>query len=659
MPATPNGDTIRIFVSYRRETDSMWFPEHHSTGPSTHTDLIARVKRALERHNVEIRYDVDRIAGGDEWRKVLDRELEEADVAVLLLSDGFLTSSFIREVELPKIRERHEAGELEVLPVLTEYTSLDGDSPEIDFITRLQIVPGGVKPLIESIESLSKWSKACHEISEALKERVRAARKRLGDDTKAADRVSYSEMREQPKTSVQQEKGGGGSGVRRQTSGRRSRGEDFSGTVTFRNGRTFEFTYFFSKLAGDTLPYTPDFAETKTKSSLHLPKLKVSGIARIDFIEFNGAELKAFREEKHRPSFRKTRVTFRDGEVEEVVYLDLALIQFRNDREDFSMPDLDAIASIAFDSGTEEIHERGEPVAGIAETTESRSSQAAIEVAGAESETVVANEGSEPEILLTDGTLDSLVAIRRNKGYGWRYFEDIGGLMNSKITEQREIDLAQVSNIAFLDPEADEQEALDKHNRTIRKATVEYEDGHRDVGVFVVIGAGSWYSKRYFVRWSSPRISSLSLNRELFENDGDVLFSFQPDDYQGSVTLKSGKTLAFDWFESKLARDGFPFARQIQDLAAAAKRLEHVNIRFASIRKLDFLAFDSGERKKARLARLPTNVLKVRVVFHDGETLDTVFVDLSHLNFEKDGKRLPISDLRRVASISFKAIEWA
>ncbi len=59
-----------------------------------------------------------RIAAGDDWRSEIERAIQEADVAVLLISADFLTSDFIRFEEVgPFLARRHKDG-MRVIPIL-------------------------------------------------------------------------------------------------------------------------------------------------------------------------------------------------------------------------------------------------------------------------------------------------------------------------------------------------------------------------------------------------------------------------------------------------------------------------------------------------------------------------------------------------------------
>jgi hypothetical protein len=62
-------------------------------------------------------WDDSHLQLGDDWEGEIERVLEEAQVAVLILSQDFLNSDFIREVELPRILARARQERLRVIPV--------------------------------------------------------------------------------------------------------------------------------------------------------------------------------------------------------------------------------------------------------------------------------------------------------------------------------------------------------------------------------------------------------------------------------------------------------------------------------------------------------------------------------------------------------------
>jgi TIR domain len=103
----------KVFVSYS-----------HRDGKAL--DQLQRFLRPLEREGLLAAWADTALHGGDDWKREIDQALAEATVAVLLISQDFLDSSFIVKEEMPRILEREAAGRMTVLPVFLS-PSLAGD----------------------------------------------------------------------------------------------------------------------------------------------------------------------------------------------------------------------------------------------------------------------------------------------------------------------------------------------------------------------------------------------------------------------------------------------------------------------------------------------------------------------------------------------------
>ena len=107
------------------------------------------------------------------------RELKEADIVVLMLSNEFFASRYIKGVELKEAMRRQQAGEAEILPVLLE------ESPAFrkqTWLKELQTVPtvnGRLKPLTGFNPSVNGWNKVQEALREMIAE-VAKRRRRLG-----------------------------------------------------------------------------------------------------------------------------------------------------------------------------------------------------------------------------------------------------------------------------------------------------------------------------------------------------------------------------------------------------------------------------------------------------------------------------------------------
>lgn len=94
----------RVFVSY-------------SHADSKALKLLFRYLEPHRRQGELTLWADTKIGFGEGWREEIDRAMREAELAVLLISQDFLASKFIAEVEVPLLLRRHEAGEVKILPV--------------------------------------------------------------------------------------------------------------------------------------------------------------------------------------------------------------------------------------------------------------------------------------------------------------------------------------------------------------------------------------------------------------------------------------------------------------------------------------------------------------------------------------------------------------
>jgi len=98
----------------------------------------------------------------DRWDPMIQDALQRADVAVLLVSRGFLASPYIRKIELPTILERAREGTLRVLSVLIEpcdYQAVPGLG-EFQFVNDPKRPVAGLDPL----DQKEVWVKINHHI---------------------------------------------------------------------------------------------------------------------------------------------------------------------------------------------------------------------------------------------------------------------------------------------------------------------------------------------------------------------------------------------------------------------------------------------------------------------------------------------------------------
>ena len=84
----------------------------------------------------------DRMIGaGKEWKDQLDKNLEEAQIILLLISSSFLASDYCSDIETKRALDRHDKGEATVIPVPLRPVDWEG-AP----FARLQGLPTDLGP---------------------------------------------------------------------------------------------------------------------------------------------------------------------------------------------------------------------------------------------------------------------------------------------------------------------------------------------------------------------------------------------------------------------------------------------------------------------------------------------------------------------------------
>ncbi len=123
---------MRAFISYSHQDASALDRLH------VHLANLQREGR------IETWYDRE-ILAGDDFDDEISRELEAADIILLLISPDFIASNYCVEREMQRALERHEAGEARVVPIIVEPC----DWAEMPQLRRLKAVPKDGNPISE------------------------------------------------------------------------------------------------------------------------------------------------------------------------------------------------------------------------------------------------------------------------------------------------------------------------------------------------------------------------------------------------------------------------------------------------------------------------------------------------------------------------------
>lgn len=122
---------LKLFISYSHEDEQLknYLDKH-----------LIMLKRSGK---IEVWNDRQLIAG-QEWDSGIKKEMQEADIILLLISADFNNSEYIWKQELAAAMERHEQGTARVIPVILRKCEWN----EMPY-AKLQALPKGARPVTE------------------------------------------------------------------------------------------------------------------------------------------------------------------------------------------------------------------------------------------------------------------------------------------------------------------------------------------------------------------------------------------------------------------------------------------------------------------------------------------------------------------------------
>jgi tetratricopeptide (TPR) repeat protein len=124
---------IKVFFSYAHVDEGL-------------RDELGKHLSNLKRQGVIESWHDRQITAGAEWADKIDKNLDEAQIILLLISADFMASDYCSDIEVTKAMERHHAGEACVIPVILRPIDWAG-AP----FSNLQALP-------TNAEAVTKWS---------------------------------------------------------------------------------------------------------------------------------------------------------------------------------------------------------------------------------------------------------------------------------------------------------------------------------------------------------------------------------------------------------------------------------------------------------------------------------------------------------------------
>ena len=126
----------KIFISYHHKDES-W------------KDRLVTHLRVLEKEGwIEV-WDDRKLEVADDWPSAIKKMLNEADVALFLISANFLTSDFIRREEIPTLLKRRQQEGIVILPIILKPCAW----MHLDWLRQIQVLPKDGTPLSGKTDS--------------------------------------------------------------------------------------------------------------------------------------------------------------------------------------------------------------------------------------------------------------------------------------------------------------------------------------------------------------------------------------------------------------------------------------------------------------------------------------------------------------------------
>jgi hypothetical protein len=104
FPVTVRTEPLRVFYSYSHRDKEL-------------RNELKKQLRPLERENLIVTWDDGGIPAGEKWEPRIHKELEQADIVLLLVSADFIDSDYCYGIEFERAIERLEQGLCRVIPV--------------------------------------------------------------------------------------------------------------------------------------------------------------------------------------------------------------------------------------------------------------------------------------------------------------------------------------------------------------------------------------------------------------------------------------------------------------------------------------------------------------------------------------------------------------
>ncbi len=149
---------LRLFFSYSHKDSEL------------RRELDAHLSPLKREGLIQGWYDREIVAGA-EWNEEIERNLEAADIILLLVSADFINSDYCYEKEMMRAMEKHASGDARVIPIILRECNWQSTH-----FGKLQALPTNLMPITDNLwpSRDAVWTDVVKVIREAIGELIRA-----------------------------------------------------------------------------------------------------------------------------------------------------------------------------------------------------------------------------------------------------------------------------------------------------------------------------------------------------------------------------------------------------------------------------------------------------------------------------------------------------
>jgi hypothetical protein len=141
--------TVTVFYSYSHKDDK------YRDKLETHLSLLKRQGIIREWHD-------RKISAGEDWKVAIDKNLESADIILLLVSSDFIASDYCWGIEMKRALSRYKVGKTRLIPIIVRPVDLK-DAP----FRNIEPLPKNTKPITLWKNRDQAWLEVANGIREA------------------------------------------------------------------------------------------------------------------------------------------------------------------------------------------------------------------------------------------------------------------------------------------------------------------------------------------------------------------------------------------------------------------------------------------------------------------------------------------------------------